>query len=130
MIPVDQTKFGAPDGNCLMACVASIIERPLAELPDLSEEEAKRPKTTHWWDTFTQVMEALGYSPRYFPADEGWAPKGYAVARGRSPRLPEFPHAVVVLDGKQVHDPHWSREGVLPQTIEGYYALIPLVRVE
>ena len=34
MIPIKQTKFGKGQGNCLLACIASILERPLESIPD------------------------------------------------------------------------------------------------
>jgi hypothetical protein len=34
MKPVDQTRFGFPGGNCMQAAIASILELPLAEVPD------------------------------------------------------------------------------------------------
>ncbi len=36
MIPTYQTKFGNGNGNCLLACVASILERPLDSIPDFT----------------------------------------------------------------------------------------------
>jgi hypothetical protein len=36
VIPVQQTKFGAGNGNCLLAAVASVLERPLEEIPDFN----------------------------------------------------------------------------------------------
>lgn len=42
MKPVDQTTFGAPHGNCLMACVASILEVPLDSLPVMFDEIEKQ----------------------------------------------------------------------------------------
>lgn len=34
MIPVDQTTYGHTDGNCFSACVASILEIPIEEVPN------------------------------------------------------------------------------------------------
>lgn len=36
MIPVQQTRFGNGQGNCLLACVASILDRPLESIPDFT----------------------------------------------------------------------------------------------
>ena len=36
MIPVQQTSFCKGQGNCLLACVASILERPLESIPDFT----------------------------------------------------------------------------------------------
>ncbi|OGP67107.1 MAG: hypothetical protein A2031_07895 [Deltaproteobacteria bacterium RBG_19FT_COMBO_43_11] len=36
MIRIQQTKFGNGNGNCLLACVASILERPIEGIPDFN----------------------------------------------------------------------------------------------
>jgi hypothetical protein len=32
MTPVDQTRYDPPDGNCMAACVASILNKPIEEV--------------------------------------------------------------------------------------------------
>jgi len=44
--PVMQTRFGDPEGNCLMASVASILGIALDECPDLYEYEKRG---LNWW---------------------------------------------------------------------------------
>lgn len=34
MKPVNQTQFKPPDGDCLSACIASILELPLNKVPN------------------------------------------------------------------------------------------------
>ena len=36
MKPVYQTRFGGGNGNCLLACVASILHRPIESIPDFN----------------------------------------------------------------------------------------------
>ena len=36
MVPVKQTRYGKGHGNCLLACVASILHRPLESIPDFA----------------------------------------------------------------------------------------------
>jgi len=36
VIPVKQTRFGTSKGNCLLACVASLLHRPLDSIPDFA----------------------------------------------------------------------------------------------
>lgn len=36
MVPVSQTRFGKGNGNCLLACVASLLHRPLESIPDFA----------------------------------------------------------------------------------------------
>lgn len=120
--PVDQTKFGAPEGNCLMACVASITGIPLEALDDLYTAEA-RAEGSHWWDVFTSALNRHGWHAVYLLAEDGVIPRGYAVGSGVSPR--GLRHAVVVQDGAIVHDPHPSRAGV--EQVEAFYALFPIL---
>lgn len=122
MTPVDQTKFGAPHGNCLMACVASITGLPLGALDDLYTAEARTPDK-HWWSVFTDALNRHGWHAAYLVAADGLIPRGYAVGSGVSPR--GLRHAVVVRDGALAHDPHPSRAGV--EEVEAFYVLFPVV---
>jgi hypothetical protein len=114
VIPADQTRFGSAEGNCFSACVASILEIPLEDVPQFMVGD--------WWANFTAWCEPRGIIPKYWPA-RGWCdldpvrvflgvPTGYAIMSGESPRHPGVLHAVVALDGAIAHDPHPSRAGI------------------
>lgn len=60
MKPVDQTQFGWPHGNCFMACVASIMEVGLDDLPDLYEPT--KDDKAHWWNVFMDAIRGYGWS--------------------------------------------------------------------
>jgi hypothetical protein len=124
LTPVYQTKFGAPHGNCLMACVASLTGVPLDALDDLYTAEQRTPDR-HWWAVFTDALNAHGWHAAYVRQD-GIVPAGYAIGSGVSPR--DLRHAVVVKDGKLAHDPHPSGEGV--REVEAYYVLMPILTPE
>lgn len=96
MIPVYQTKFGMPDGNCLSACIASLLERPLREVPDYKDAD--------WWQNWENWLQELGFEFIYQPTPEP-VPQGYAIAGVHSPRGPWL-HAVICFDGKVIHDPY------------------------
>lgn len=131
MRPVTQTRFGWPEGNCLMACVASILEVDLEALPDLYEAQQEREDGS-WWNALHEALKERGWSCVYV----GWdtdiaAPQGYAIAGGDSPREDvvndkgeNAGHTVVVKDGRVVHDPHPSRDG-LGGTPNDYIVLLP-----
>jgi hypothetical protein len=113
--PVDQTTFGFPDGNCLAASLASVVELPLEVIDvPLRTEWAGGG---HWMEGVYHVLAAHGF--------EGWhrgpdnPPGGYAVAFGPAAR--GFSHACVVLNGALAHDPHPSRDGLL--NVSGYIAI-------
>lgn len=44
MKPVDQTTFGFPGGNCFSACIASLLEMPLDDVPYFMHGD--------WYDAF------------------------------------------------------------------------------
>lgn len=58
MRPIRQTRFGWPSGNCLLACVASILDLPLEEVPDgWSEEDwLARGHTEGYWHSLQLVL--------------------------------------------------------------------------
>lgn len=78
MKPVDQTTFGYPAGNCLMACVASILDIGLDDCPELSVTDQNENQGT-WWRTTESFLVARGFLPIYLLASQfaGAAPKGY-----------------------------------------------------
>lgn len=107
MTPVDQTSFGA-EGNCFSACVASILDMPLAEVPCFMGPVVDG---NGWWQRFTAWCDEHRVRPTWF-GDPKNVPPGHSILSGRSPRSDRY-HAVVALDGVMVHDPHHSRAGVL-----------------
>lgn len=131
MIPVDQTTFGNPAGNCLNACAASIMECEIGDLPDLHAIETEG----EWWEAFRDAVAARGWWVVWL--HENWCdavaslrPAGWSIMGGRSPRAPDDPdhpgHAVVALDGELVHDPHPSRDGIVG-SVEDWMIFIPSV---
>lgn len=111
MRPVDQTTYGPNDGNCFSACIASILEIPLAEVPRFMNVSA----------ALMRWLAERGLSATLYYSDE-FVPPGYSIAAGPSKRFAGRMHACVAFDGVVVHDPHFSREG-LPFGIVDYVAI-------
>lgn len=109
MRPVDQTTYGPNDGNCLSACIASILELPIEAVPRFMGA---------YWDDFLPWLAQHGLSASLYPSHE-YVPPGFAVAAGPSKRFAGRLHACVAFNGVVVHDPHFSRDG-LPQGIVEY----------
>jgi hypothetical protein len=101
MRPVDQTTYGTK-GNCISACIASILEMPVKNIPLFVGEG--------WWPRLLTWLGRRGLSAteiaNHFPAP------GYTIAFGPSTRLIGLGHACVARDGIVVHDPHPSRDGL------------------
>lgn len=128
MKPVDQTVLSKPDenvwGNCLEACVASLLEIPIEDVPNFGIDSG-------WFGRYLAFIREQGYempSHFHFPGgfpfgagpDLGVGVDGCFIAAGPSPRQLHFGdgaplyHAVIVdASGNVVHDPHPSRAGVL-----------------
>lgn len=125
MIRVTQTVFGA-DGNCLPACVASILELDIAEVPNFCAGQFDGS----WLRRMADWLAERGFSAVHVSVgdrDPGAThdPEGLAIiaewlktrrvglaivsgytARGRS-------HSTVWRDGDLVHDPHPSQDPLL-----------------
>jgi hypothetical protein len=101
--PVDQTRFGVPDGNCLEACVASLLGLSIEKVPDFGVDG--------WHAALCSFLNARGMYPLQFQSNGGDAgPPGYHIIGGQSAR---GPHAVVGRGSVIVHDPHPSRAGLV-----------------
>lgn len=103
MIPIKQTIFGAnPDnpGNCMQACVASILERPLDTVPnfvaDVSDE---------WFQHMSEWL--LREADMYVVCiahNPDLTTHGYTMLLGQTRR--GHPHSIVAYNGEPIHDPH------------------------
>lgn len=111
MRPVDQTTYGVNDGNCFPACIASILEISIDEVPRFYGPSVD----------FLQWLAPQGLSATHYKGDN-YVPPGFAIAAGPSLRFAGRLHACVAYDGAIVHDPHPSREG-LPFGVEDYVVL-------
>ena len=98
MKPVDQTRFGPVEGNCFAACVASILEIPIEEAPDVMS-------IPNWYEAFAEWLKPRGMYPICFNLTKnGWVPIGLHILSGKSPRW-AGDHAVVARGTEIVHDP-------------------------
>jgi hypothetical protein len=96
VLPVDQTTYGLHDGNCFSACLASILEIPIAGVPVFLGS---------YWDDFLPWL----------------AERGLGASLYRK-RFAGKMHACVAYDGTIVHDPHPSRDG-LPYGVKEYVVI-------
>lgn len=116
MIPVDQNRHGL-GGNCMAACLASILELPLSAVPF--------PDLNHLGDSLAWLTIFQGWLDWLAPmnltlveVDAGTLarpPRGWVIMGVESPlndpREPQkkLLHAVVALNGQIMHDPHAER---------------------
>lgn len=108
MRAVDQTQYGDQKGNCFAACVASLTGLPLDTLTERIDMGRAEDPTEHWWTRAVRVVADMGWCLAYH---EDRVPVGYTIMSGMAER--GLLHSVVAYDGRMVHDPHYSRAGLL-----------------
>jgi hypothetical protein len=122
MKPVMQTKRGGPDvppserGDCLAACLASILEVPIAET-DIDFETER-----HWWDETQDVVGKHGYHLVIFDVKLG-APDVFWVGTVPSQNLTSdgkpVPHAIVMHGWTVAHDPSLGKRYEVGEPLPG-----------
>jgi hypothetical protein len=122
MKPVMQTRFSAKDGsvkgNCFTACVASLLELTMEEMPDLNADKLQDGSWIHpFWELITNhglEYYGTGTPNRHGSVKDYHGVDGYVIVCGKSPReWVKAGHAVVYLNGDLIHDPHPSGEGLV-----------------
>lgn len=82
MNPVEQTELTSPDGNCFAACVASILELSLTDVPDY--------KGPGWLDRWQDWLAPRNLTFINFSAEGDWRPRGYTLPAAESKRGPPW----------------------------------------
>jgi hypothetical protein len=119
MIPVTQTICNTSNGNCFAACIASILEIPLEEMPNYHSSD--------WADLWRKWLRERGLSLMTFDLPNNIEAldqrermllmPGYCILAANTSRHDQL-HAVVVLDGEIVHDPNPNSPGTLTQWVQ------------
>ena len=115
MKPVDQTIFGFEKGNCMQACIASIFEVSLDEIPNFMRDGEKNYlyNLNEWCDEFGIIcfdVGADGDSSKIFK-------DMHVIITGKSPRDESKQHAVIYYNGKMIHDPHVDKTGIIGEPL-------------
>lgn len=106
MLPVYQTILEPPGGNCLQACVASILEIGLDEVPNFADKmNFEDLDDSSWWTYYEDYLEMHGLQPIGIDSVSGWIPRGWHIIVGKSPRG-DYDHALIGYKGEAVHDPY------------------------
>ncbi len=124
MVAVYQDQFGE-GGNCLAACVASILEISIEVLPDFHAIHASGES---WWNALVWTLRGRGWEVVLMAhCADLVAPPGYHIAGGTTDRT-EVPggHYVVCLDGELAHDPHPEGDPPgLTGPVEEWFLMLP-----
>lgn len=122
MEPVFQTRFGAPGGNCLAACTASLLEISLGDVPDnwhlLEWEEQKEAYVNFLerFNVFPVIVPTHEMSPLFIECLlEDFREVYVGVSFSKIGKLLTSAHRVIYRGGKLAHnpDPNGRCEGVI-----------------
>jgi hypothetical protein len=132
MIPVKQTTFGdgkegRPHGNCLSACIASMLEISIEDVPIFVKSDTWFEDMFKWLQDRGYEFKGTLYGTDILNYDVGIG--GYYIVNGLSPRNGKelsvgTPHAVLFKDRKMDFDPHPSDSGLL--SIENAFMIEPI----
>lgn len=122
MKPAEQTIFGEEKGNCMAACVASLLEFPTEIVPNFCED------AENWCQRLQAYLLPFGLDYVEFEINESGKvvvqDGHHCILVGKSPRG-DFDHAVVgIVEGtkaKIVHDPHPSKDGLKTTESIGFF---------
>lgn len=123
MIPVDQTLMHSDTqfGNCFAACIASILELDIEDVPNFSESITWLWEVNDWLKQYG--LYYLDFNLYDDMRSEISVYFGYHILTGDS--LRGCRHSVVAKAGKMIHDPHPSRDGLIGDKF-GYGFIISL----
>ncbi len=109
MKEIYQTKYKGIDapvgerGNCWQAAVASVLELPLEEVPDIQIFD----DDLAWFDKFREWLEQYGLGAIGLATGGNISLQGYHLIECKSTTLKNGElHVVVGLNGEVVHDPN------------------------
>lgn len=116
MKPVDQTilKTESTNGNCLAACVASLLEIPIESVPNFADFG------TGWFGSLAEYLKLYNLAIWSFPREK--TPGYYHIVMGQTVRGTY--HCVVAHGREMAHDPHPSKAGLLGA--EEKFIFVPL----
>lgn len=135
MKPVYQTLFGSFEGNCFPACIASILEIPLEEVPHFFKEEAdiinaiyktkdflnKRGYNFYcFWKVGDSFVDIAPCPTKEFKSIDDKL-TSFWIAGGPIKEEPNCGHAVVYYGNEMVHNPNPKSSGI--NEVNTYFVL-------
>lgn len=129
MTPVDQ-EFLKDDsigqyGDCQRAVIASLLDLPIADVPHFLQEA--KGDAYDFWKGIRDFCRSHGFLYVRMKGDcfeVLFSDKVYHQITGPSPRGGGIYHAVVGCNGRVVHDPHPSKDGLAGDPSTWTYAFL------
>ena len=123
MIPTKQTKlYSGPGtcGNCLTACISSLLEIPINKIPNFVE------LYSNWQGALNDFLKPFNLVYIEVPAKDikGQVELGYHLVCGFTIRSNEIPHAVVAYNEQPKHDPHPSDDFLITEDRYGLFCCL------
>lgn len=116
MTPVFQTIDNAVNGNCMAACLASIIGNDIDGYPDL-------PNDSSWYPIMNGYLNSIGWNMVTCEGIRDFALKGYYLMCGYNEQS-RCGHCVVCYSGDVVHDPSRKRQDNPMPLKNVYYGIL------
>jgi hypothetical protein len=139
MTPITQTKVVVKNskgevvihGNCYAAAIASMIDLPISEVPNVEVFFHLPLESSYWNEIMLTFLNSKGWElcadDRFrvfhdgtYGVDKGkraeWLKElrgQYYFVTGKSPR--DVSHICIYKNGKLAHDPHPTREGLITE---------------
>lgn len=102
-------------GNCLASVIASIMELPLNQVPNI--EELFYIQDSYWLEVLLTWLESKGWEKLIVDIDFLKNYKDYYLVTGKSPRG-DFNHIVIYKDGILAHDPYKDGHGIVGEPVQ------------
>lgn len=108
-------------GNCMQAAVASLLGRPMSDVPNFIE--GPEGESGFWEEVYAFCRgQGLAFETYHNDGRGRHVREGYHLAYGPAAR--GCGHVVVMNNDEMAHDPHPSRAGLLE--VQGIYVIRPL----
>lgn len=125
MIKVQQREGECRSGDCFSACLASILELPLGDVPVFTGDYYTARQWA-WPMAINDWLRTRGYTVAHYPDNGAIGPECFHIVQGQSRRrgsTENDQHAVVAYGDRIVYDP--NPDGVGIRSIEHRWVLVP-----
>jgi len=118
MKALKQTLTDTLFGNCLQACIASVLEKELDHVPNFMLFE------DHWWSVLIMWLGTNGYEVEYIEGNPPNDNEYYVTSLKYDSHGKGIAHAVVMKDNEIAHNP-WINDDYNDKNydVHGYYEL-------